>query len=245
MAALCRLIIDAEPHPGRWNMAVDEALLESAIAGGPITLRWYRWAQPTLSLGYFQPADELNRRPEWNDLAKVRRLTGGGTILHHNEWTYSCVLPTDQTCIKHPYDLYDVIHQAICDWFRESVGIPLAMRGITRHASQEPTLCFLREDSHDVCYGSYKVLGSAQRRRKGALLQHGSLVLRQSAFAPELPGLCELANLPDLTETENQKLAMFVATTLGKPVIPSELSTEEQRLAGELVTTRYARCDQR
>lgn len=245
MSALCRLIIDAEPHDGRWNMAVDEALLESVIAGGPLTLRWYRWSEPTLSLGYFQSADELRQRSAWSNLARVRRLTGGGTILHHHEWTYSCVLPADQNLVKHPYDLYDLIHVAICDWFQAAVGIPLAMRGTTRHAEVEPTLCFLREDSHDVCYGADKVLGSAQRRRKGALLQHGSLVLRRSAFASELPGLCDLANIDDVTEAQRYQLATFVAARLGLEISPSELTAEEQHAAGELVTSRYSRTDQR
>lgn len=245
MSTPCRLIIDAQPGDGRWNMAVDEALLESAISGGPTVLRFYQWARPTLSLGYFQPAEELNTRPAWRDLDRVRRLTGGGTILHHHEWTYGCALPADQKLVKHPYDLYDMIHQAICDWFREAIGVPLAMRGVTRHADVEPTLCFLREDSHDVCFASHKVLGSAQRRRKGALLQHGSLVLHASEFAPELPGLCDLVATLKFSEEQRQVLARHVAATMGDPVTVSDLTTEETRMAQELVDTRYARSDQR
>lgn len=245
MSAPCRLIIDAEPVEGRWNMAVDEALLESAIAGGPATLRWYRWQIPTLSLGYFQAAAELETRTEWQTLPRVRRLTGGGTILHDHEWTYSCVLPANQKIVKHPYDLYDVIHHAICRWFQEALQLTLSLRGVTRHEATEPTLCFLRQDSHDVCYGSHKVLGSAQRRRKGALLQHGSLVLRRSAEAPELPGLCDLSDQPDLADLQRQELAQSVAHVVGNPVVSSQLTTEEIRVAEELVQTRYAQFDQR
>src|SRR5262245_38955299 len=59
----CRLIVDPLPASGRWNMAVDEALLETAVGGGPCTVRWYRWDQATLSLGYFQAPEEATRDP--------------------------------------------------------------------------------------------------------------------------------------------------------------------------------------
>jgi lipoate-protein ligase A len=47
----CRVIVDPIPGSGAWNMAVDEALLESAVAGAACATRWYRWSQPTLSTG--------------------------------------------------------------------------------------------------------------------------------------------------------------------------------------------------
>jgi lipoyl(octanoyl) transferase len=214
----CRLIIEPEPHSGAWNMTVDGALLNGLGPGDPAVLRWYRWAEPTLSLGYFQRPEEVAAESRWEGLPVVRRLTGGGAILHDDEWL-----------IRHPYDLYDRIHEAIIAWFDQTWGLPLVQRGTTHHAPAEPTLCFLREDSHDVCYTGRKVLGSAQRRRKGTLLQHGSFALRTSPRTPELPGLCELTGREDFL-TARESLATFVAQSLWDEVEPTTWS--EADIAG-------------
>lgn len=239
----CRLLIENAPRPGHWNMAVDEALLDSVLQGSLPTLRWYQWAQPTLSLGYFQPSAEVRDEPRWNGLAAVRRLTGGGAILHDREWTYSLVLPADQKFVRHPYDLYDRVHDAIIRWFA-SRGIVLQQRGVTRHQADEPLLCFLREDSHDIVCNGVKVLGSAQRRRKGALLQHGSLVYEHSRHAPELPGLTELSQPRDWL-ADIPSLAMSVAQELADTVASGELSAAETDCTERLAAERYHTIDQR
>ena len=239
----CRLLIDVAPRAGHWNMAVDEALLDSVLQGSLPTLRWYQWAEPTLSLGYFQPAAEVREEPRWNGLAAVRRLTGGGAILHDREWTYSMVLPADQKLVRHPYDLYDRVHDAIIHWFATR-GVVLQQRGVTRHQAVEPLLCFLREDSHDIVCNGVKVLGSAQRRRKGALLQHGSLVYEHSRYAPELPGLIELSGQRDWL-TDVPSLAMAVARELAETVETGDLSAAQYARAEQLATERYHTIDQR
>src|ERR1700690_1334272 len=76
-----RLIWD-DSSAGAWNMALDEALLESADADGLATLRFYRWSEPTLSLGYFQAAADRRLHPASLDCTLVRRSSGGGAILH-------------------------------------------------------------------------------------------------------------------------------------------------------------------
>src|SRR5437899_7083966 len=93
----CRVIVDTLPGSGEWNMAVDEALLESAVAGGSCATRWYCWNQATLSIGYFQTPEEALCKRRFAALPVVRRLTGGGAIVHHHELTYSCTLPA-----RHP-----------------------------------------------------------------------------------------------------------------------------------------------
>jgi lipoate-protein ligase A len=95
--------------------------------------------------------------------------------------------------LKHPYDLYDVVHRAICRSLQHRLGLNLQLRGATRRSPAEPLLCYLREDEHDVCLGGVKVMGSAQRRRRGALLQHGSLLLNASPITPGVRGLYDLA----------------------------------------------------
>src|SRR5436190_15116613 len=87
-----RLIIDP-PLIGPMNMAIDEALLESAATDGVATLRLYQWSEPTLSLGYFQAAEERERHQASTNCPLVRRASGGGAILHDRELTYSLALP--------------------------------------------------------------------------------------------------------------------------------------------------------
>ena len=83
-----RLILNS-PANGAWNMAVDEAVLQAVNEGvSPETLRFYRWAEPTISLGYFQSFAELDEQAQpVRNLAVVRRQTGGGAILHDDEIT--------------------------------------------------------------------------------------------------------------------------------------------------------------
>src|SRR5690242_18095105 len=87
-----RLLIDSAVD-GPRSMAIDEALLESAAGGGPLTLRFYQWSEPTLSLGYFQRYEDRSLHPASLDCPIVRRPTGGGAILHDKELTYSLALP--------------------------------------------------------------------------------------------------------------------------------------------------------
>ena len=83
-----------EPASGAWNMALDEALLESAGDDPMATLRFYRWSEPTLSLGYFQRSAERAAHIASRDCPLVRRASGGGAILHDAELTYSLTIPT-------------------------------------------------------------------------------------------------------------------------------------------------------
>lgn len=230
----CRLILSTAATSGRWNMAVDEALLDAAIISGQPVVRWYAWSEPTVSLGYFQSEEELAADSILGDLARVRRLTGGGAILHHHEWTYSCVLPPEQQLVRHPYDLYDLMHETVIACFREERGIELRQRGQSGRGLAEPALCFLREDSHDVCYQDAKVLGSAQRRRKAALLQHGSLILRRSEFAPQIAGVNDLVSKAKLTGSFGVLLAQRLALSIGETIYEDSLSLDEIRRAREL-----------
>lgn len=107
-----RLIVDAAAEGAR-NMAVDQALLEEVDGGAPVTLRFYAWDRPTLSLGYFQTAAERDQHAESAAAALVRRATGGGAILHDAELTYSlCVAIRDRTSPL-VRAVYDSMHRSI------------------------------------------------------------------------------------------------------------------------------------
>lgn len=192
-----RQIIDPAANSGLWNMAVDEVLLQSAIEG-IATLRWYTWREPTVSLGYFQREEELAADSRLVHLPRVRRLSGGGTLVHDRELTYSLALPPSQRLIERPMELYGLVHQVIQQVLRER-GVESELRGQTVKHRDEPFLCFAREDENDLVLKGHKVLGSAQRRRRGAILQHGGLLLRASAITPELLGIMDLCPEADLS----------------------------------------------
>ena len=189
-------------------MQTDAELLEDVIQSpSSAVVRIYRWDQPTVSLGYFQPPDaETDRRLA--ACPRVRRLTGGGAILHDQEITYSCVLPACHPIRKNPTALYDLVHNVIVDLMGESgVRAALRMNASTPADTSEgadPFLCFLRSDPRDIVCRGYKIVGSAQRRRRGHILQHGSIMLSKSALTPELPGILDLCEAFDLARFEAQ-----------------------------------------
>ncbi len=155
-------------------------------------LRFYRWTPATLSLGYFQKAADRQLHTSSQTCPLIRRSSGGGAIVHDHELTYSVCLRTAGAIAKSNAALYDTVHL--------SIQKALAMQNVTvtlhpdpgAASPSDPFLCFQRRAKGDLICGTDKVGGSAQRRLKNALIQHGSLLLSQSQFAPELPGLEEL-----------------------------------------------------
>lgn len=181
--------------PAVANMAIDAALLETFVAGDPPILRFYRWPEPTLSLGYFQAIEQRNQHEASTDLEIVRRSSGGGAIIHHNEWTYSLIMPNDRVDrAEDPTDwLYRLVHGCFCESLGEQ-GISSRPHGQSDRCDGicDAFLCFQRRSQYDLIVSGYKVLGSAQRKGRHARLQHGSLILKASEFAPQLPGIAEL-----------------------------------------------------
>lgn len=236
------LIIDDTANSGPWNMAVDEALLEAVAAETRgLTLRWYRWTPATVSLGYFQAAADRDEHQVSRVAPWVRRLSGGGAIVHDHELTYSLICPATLEWARDSLRLYRAVHGALVETL-VMLGISATMYEPTgdRPDSPEPFLCFQRRAAGDVLVAGHKICGSAQRRRHGAVLQHGSLLLRQSAAAPELPGLAELA--PQPFDAEQLALAWrdVLARRLKLRYEPSTLTTDEQCRAEELAAEKFA-----
>lgn len=232
--------VEAVPSSGPWNMALDEALLIDAIEEGRCHLRLYGWKEPTLSLGYFQPSEERLSDPALAGLPAVRRLSGGGAILHDRELTYSCIVPPGHRLARNPLDLYDAVHAV----FVESLGaldIEVAPRGAENAHAAKPFLCFVRGDERDLICRGNKVLGSAQRRRRGAVLQHGSLLLERSERAPSIPGLHDLQPIR-VPRDFATSVGSRIASSLGRVQIgsiPEIARSNAVRLAAEA----YSRLD--
>ncbi|MEM8678297.1 MAG: lipoate--protein ligase [Planctomycetota bacterium] len=183
-------LIRDEPGDGLWNMAADEWLMQEAARTGETLLRIYRWSAPTLSLGYFQAAGDREQHPASLPCPWVRRASGGGAIMHDQELTYALAMPQPQTRgFSQP--LYDAVHDALVAELQHR-GIAARRHTDASAPADRPFLCFQRRAVGDVVLNSEKILGSAQRRSAQAVVQHGSLLMRRSPYAPELPGLQDL-----------------------------------------------------
>ena len=164
-------------------MAADETILQAVNEGlAPPTLRFYQWERPTLSLGYFQKHDHCQQQDQTiRDLPVVRRLTGGGAILHADELTYSLTLPLNKN-LPHSdiQGMYKLVHDA-CIAALKKLGIDAHYHTTKKkcRAQRGPFFCFDRRHCLDLVINDQKLLGSAQRRLKNAALQHGSLILNQ------------------------------------------------------------------
>lgn len=161
---------------GDWQMAIDEWLLDEVVAGrsGPV-LRLYRWARPTLSLGWHQRRLE----PHWPALVDdgrldlVRRPSGGRAVLHAGCLTYALLWPDP------PGGDRPLTYRRACRWLChafEQLGLPLDWGSSA--ASRQRSSCFATSTAADLIHADgAKRIGSAQLWRRGHLLQHGSLLL--------------------------------------------------------------------
>jgi lipoate-protein ligase A len=213
----CRLVIDS-PSDGAWNMAIDEALLQAAETEGVATLRFYQWREPTLSLGYFQSHADRKLHPASANCVLVRRTTGGGAILHDRELTYSIVLPLAESRRFNAENLYRAVHSSLIEALVEFGMAASLCASVRAPPATEPFLCFQRRTRGDVVVKGHKIAGSAQRRRRCAILQHGSILLAESAAAPELSGIAELTwirlSAAQLQSKWQPKLAAFLSLEL-------------------------------
>lgn len=245
-------------------MAIDEAIVASvatvpvgAVPVGavpvPATLRFYGWSRPTLSLGYFQSiADASAWSHQPVDL--VRRHSGGGAIMHDHELTYSLSLPLTQTGPGARESVYRTVHQCIIESLRErgviatthrdrpsatAASVQVQPTGL-RVNQDEPFLCFQRRTDEDLICGGYKILGSAQRRVRGGVLQHGSLLLQTSRHAEVLPGVNELSAVSIDPSDIAEGIAKRIATAMSIDWQFGVLTDQELAASERIRDERYA-----
>jgi len=174
-----RLVLD-RAGDGPANMATDEAILNAVAAGcAPPTIRFYRWQAPWLSLGYGQRkiGDLLDRCREAG-VGVVRRITGGRAVLHNDEVTYCLVAPIN---LRPEFGTITSSYRL----FSQALALGLSRLGIAakRDAAEGPRrsscgqMCFAVALGADLRVGGAKLVGSAQARKSGVLLQQGSLLV--------------------------------------------------------------------
>ena len=213
---------DVCPHSAAMNMAIDEALLESAIV--PV-IRFYRWRSPALSFGYFGKFSDLAIYAAERDL--VRRWTGGGIVFHGNDLTYSIVIPTNDPLFNESsIAIYEKIHHALAEALNGVGGRAVVAGGVdpdrialSKHAavSAGGYNCFANPVRADMMMDGRKIAGAAQRRTHRGLLQQGSI-----------QGIS--------METD---LGQKFAQTLSADCREFEISEETFRRAGELTQQKY------
>lgn len=155
-------------------MARDHALARGARAGEGV-LRLYGWAPPTVSFGRNEPAPAgFPRDPaDRPGVDVVRRPTGGRAVLHHEELTYSVVVPGRAVGAR---GLYRAVHEGLVAGLR-SLGIPAEVAAGGQVLRPDAGPCFQVAAPGEITLGGRKLVGSAQARMDGALLQHGSILL--------------------------------------------------------------------
>jgi lipoate-protein ligase A len=253
-----RLIAETGVWTGAENMALDEAIMEAVATGeAPPTLRFYQWAPPCLSLGKRQPLDGVDLatcRADGVDV--VRRATGGWAILHTDELTYSVALrPDDPRVSGAILDTYRTLSRGLIAGLR-LLEADAAMNPVTSGRAQNTSAaCFEVPSAYEITVGGRKLMGSAQTRPAGKVLQHGSLplygdiarVARYLTFTSEQEREALQTHLRERATTLSdalgritsfaevaQAMARGFAEALNVELAPGEPSTREKAMARTL-----------
>jgi lipoyl(octanoyl) transferase len=219
---------------GPTNMATDEALLKTAPGNVP-TLRFYGWSGPTVSLGYFQKESARHDDPLLAALPVVRRPSGGAMLVHHHELTYALIVPAE---LRLRHDLWPRRMHAVIAAALAGLGIAARLFEAAGPNALESPLCFHHFAPGDVVVGPAKVVGSAQRRHHGALLQHGGILLGQSPYAPSLPGIRELTGRIVTPHALQDDVVQSFSTALQASVQVGSLSSYQHEIC-QLAHAKY------
>lgn len=262
---LWRLIVDGEAD-GPTNMAIDEAVLTAVVEGASRpTLRFYGWSPPCLSLGRGQPladADQARCRAAGVDV--VRRPTGGQAILHTDELTYSVALRQDDPRAGGGVlESYRRLSEGLLAGLRR-LGVEAVQSLPTKEPPAESRpVCFEVPSDYEITFGGRKLVGSAQWRSRGGVLQHGALPLhgdptriveylafsnaerevRRHRLRGRAVTLEEVLGRALPFSAVAHALACGLAETLNLSLEPGELTDYERALAADLRRGRYANPD--
>ncbi len=263
-----RMIV-TDPADGYYNMALDEAIMKSHRQKLCLpTLRFYRWEPPALSLGYFQNHEEevdVNNCQEKN-VDVVRRPTGGRAILHENELTYSIAVN----------ESLDLLSKSVVESYRQiSSGLVQGLNMLDVPAELKPregkkaprgqsSACFDTPSWYEVVVNDKKLIGSAQTRKDGTILQHGSLPLSRNTkkifslfdfssererrkmrriYSSRSTALYECLTEEKLEEISFEQLTEALKegleTALSVKIERGKLSEKEKAMAEELKSKKY------
>ena len=252
------LVLNMNPLPGSWNMAVDDFLFHSLGDEPQTFLRFYRWKRPTASLGYSQNIQkvvdiEYCRK---NGIDVVRRMTGGKLVLHHKEVTYSLCSSDCDVFTSTLMDSYRLISEGLMRGF-EKMGLNPCLADAPPDSYVKGHLpCFSYPARNEIEVMGKKIVGSAQKRSGAKFIQHGSIPLEEDE------GLLETVS--NLGKNESKVRMISLSQALGRTVVfdwaverlivgvseffkvdlkPKIFNDKEKRLISEIQKERYASRD--
>ena len=258
-------IIKHPPDRGAWNMAVDEAILESVYSRDSLpTLRLYAWQPACLSLGHAQPFADINQEAlVANGWDVVRRPTGGRAILHVDELTYSVIAPESEPRVKGGVmasylQLSSALLQAL-----KILGLePEAKeKHPNENGKRDNPVCFEVPSNYEITVRGKKLIGSAQARRKEGILQHGALplygdltrIITALMFPDDVSRIAARDRLLAHATTVEVELGKTITRekaadafeqafqdVLNLNLLPGELSKKETQRAEALLHEKYA-----
>jgi len=251
-------LLNTEQLDGAANMAIDDAISRAVQANLALpTLRFFGWQPACLSLGQAQPGGDVDQtacRAAGVDV--VRRPTGGRAILHTDELTYSVIAPEREPRVAGAIvESYKRLSEGLLSGLM-LMGVPT--RQVERpdeHDRDQGPVCFEVPSNYEIVFAGKKLVGSAQMRKAGVVLQHGAVPLRGDIARISL----YLARHPDPQRVRSrattveaaigrvvdyqsaaQLMAQGFATALNLQLEVGELTSEEQAWAEELRREKYA-----
>ena len=251
-------LIRSRPTDGAMNMAIDEAILRAVARGEvPPALRLYSWEPPCLSLGRGQPVEDVDRAAlEAGGYDLVRRPTGGRAILHIDELTYSVIVPHgDPRVTGSVVESYRGLGSGLMRAM-ELLGVPnLVADQRAENRRDEGPVCFEVPSDYEITAGGRKLVGSAQMRARGVVLQHGTVPLHGDIARicsvliqhPDPAGVRARATtverargLPVSWEDAAEAMAQGFSEMLNLQLAPADLTAGERAAARELRDEKYA-----
>ncbi len=258
--------IASEPLDAALNMAIDEAIHLHHLQGAvPPTLRVFRWARPSISLGRFQSIEReiASARCQQLGVALVRRPTGGRAVYHRDEFTYSIVIGKRYGVPAGVVAAYAYLAQGLLAALQQ-LGVVAVLSD--EHVSKHPSAaCFASSTQADLTSNGFKLVGSAQVWKDDALLQQGSLPLvdRSEEFFSMLryPSASARAEAMQLYRRKTTPLHSFnlgatweevahafhagFSSALQAEFVTGALTASELDLARQLVVDKYSKLDWR
>ena len=241
-------------NPAAMNMAVDEAMLLSQKEQPNPTLRFYTWSSPAFSFGYFQDiASEVDVEACRSDrIELVKRMTGGGTVVHGWDLTYTLILPRHAR-EKSISEAYQCIGQSLVKAF-EKLGIPAECHAAGIDTSQTAqNICLTNPADYDVMYDGKKLAGVSVRRNRNGMLFQGYIsldmppasILASVSRDPEIQqALTEKSTAINTEKRSITKSALIKSISetfnIGVAFYSGKLSSEERAQAETLAETKYA-----
>lgn len=261
--------LETGANTGAMNMAIDEAILTAHSRGLVLpTLRFYTWEPSTVTLGYFQSLEKEIDQQGCSEVGVdyVRRLTGGRAVLHDRDFTYSVAVLEDNPLIpKGILDSYKELSRGIIKGL-DLLGVKAEVVALSHDTNKEKkkdlsVACFDSPSWYEVVIDGKKIVGSAQTRKDGVLLQHGSILLDldvdklfttlrtpsekvkeriKKDFPNRAVSLDYVLGRKIVYEEILEVMKKGFAEALGIRLVPGELTKEEIALAQKLAEEKYS-----